>query len=1223
MNFIWTHYREMNKDLIIAGLVSQTDYLNHYRNHGKNENRNYNIYMLYPDFNWIQYRNNYTDLKNKLHTKEQCELHWLMYGKMEGRSYMANTNEDINKFIIPKPLLPSNTLLVENKIVPTIYIKLIVNAGFGNLLFMVSIGLALGYEYNMNVKFIDYNESKLTRPNLKKYNIFKSLEFVTSVNTKCIEIKEPIDFLYNKISLDSNCSYIISGYFQSYKYFYKYIEQIKLQLGITVDRKEHHMKKIIIHVRRGDYLNYPDVHILIEESYYSDALNKYFENHNRDEYDIYLFTDGMNEVKEWMIIKKYNIIFNDTNNPEEIFNFMRGADHHIIANSSLSLISYYFKDNINSTLSLPPIWWNGLFDYNDMIPNKDLYIDVNRKLNNTFIINLEDRVDRRYDSLEQSNKISYDPIIFNAIKDNNGRIGCTMSHINVLKNAMELDLEYVVILEDDILICNENYIMYNVNKIMTMDWNVIILGGVVRRESQINNMISKVIDCQTTTGYIVNKKYYMILYDNLNEGLELLKNTNNSSYAIDIYWKKLQTNKWFCMKNKYIYQKSGYSNIENKIVDYKSQFNITKTNICEYIEDIPVINMDQLSFNNIKNINIIFHNYKTIIILINSIIIPKVFRKIPFSLLTMNDYDVIQLDCMNTLHINKLFIKSNHTSNAFILNNYMLKKIINNVDRTTINYIINCNINYMNTNSSLFTVPYIVGNNTHININNNYIKCTSFNTIILHHKPNTVRKKHIETILDCLKYNYKFFYSIPNTSKFVSGALSMIAIFNEIVLESMNQNNSDIPFKPVLILEDDVNITNQYSDSINIPPECDCIYMGISTSSVTYNKEIYFNGVPYEETEYNNIVRIKNMLSTHAFLITSKRYLYILIECMKIAIKYNIHYDIPIARIMHRYNVYALQDPYFYQDKMVGGLEEGTLTSFKKINKINYTDSAKNTCIVHFKNDITLNMINITFVSCWYIVKSKYSIDKYIEWIDNIMKNVNNYYLVVYTNNDSKHYLSKYSDNMKIKIIIKEYEDMYNYRYKDQWIKNHEKNNLLNCMIDWKLNMLWSEKIHFVYDTIMNKYFDTMYYGWCDIGYFRNRVNDTKINDLLLWPSNYIINNLKKDSIYYGLISNDINKNQLIQNQILNKNEFDLPSIALNPSNVSIGGGFFILYKDMITWWKEYYDMKLNLYFTHNYLVKDDQIILTDCIYSDETKFTLCTENTKYDNWFLFQRYLL
>jgi hypothetical protein len=38
--------------------------------------------------------------------------------------------------------------------------------------------------------------------------------------------------------------------------------------------------------------------------------------------------------------------------------------------------------------------------------------------------------------------------------------------------------------------------------------------------------------------------------------------------------------------------------------------------------------------------------------------------------------------------------------------------------------------------------------------------------------------------------------------------------------------------------------------------------------------------------------------------------------------------------------------------------------------------------------------------------------------------------------------------------------------------------------------MLWSEKISFVKETMDNQYFNTEYYGWCDIGYFRNRSND-------------------------------------------------------------------------------------------------------------------------------------
>ena len=51
---------------------------------------------------------------------------------------------------------------------------------------------------------------------------------------------------------------------------------------------------------------------------------------------------------------------------------------------------------------------------------------------------------------------------------------------------------------------------------------------------------------------------------------------------------------------------------------------------------------------------------------------------------------------------------------------------------------------------------------------------------------------------------------------------------------------------------------------------------------------------------------------------------------------------------------------------------------------------------------------------------------------------------------------------------------------------------------------------------------------------------------------------------------------------------------------------------------------KLNLYFKHDELVKDDQIIIADCVFSNLKHFHLCKENTlNLDNWFLLQRFLL
>jgi hypothetical protein len=89
-----------------------------------------------------------------------------------------------------------------------------------------------------------------------------------------------------------------------------------------------------------------------------------------------------------------------------------------------------------------------------------------------------------------------------------------------------------------------------------------------------------------------------------------------------------------------------------------------------------------------------------------------------------------------------------------------------------------------------------------------------------------------------------------------------------------------------------------------------------------------------------------------------------------------------------------------------------------------------------------------------------------------------------------------------------------------------------------------------------------------------------------------------------------------------NKNSIGLPKKEIPADQTSIAGGFFYLHKDKIDWWANTYDTKLQLYFKNNYLVKDDQIILVDCILSNLDKFTLFRENINCDNWFMFQRIL-
>ena len=67
---------------------------------------------------------------------------------------------------------------------------------------------------------------------------------------------------------------------------------------------------------------------------------------------------------------------------------------------------------------------------------QDTKKDVNYTLENHYYINLEHRIDRKYETIYELKKLGIQkPNRFNAIKNDNGAIGCYMSHLEVLKLA--------------------------------------------------------------------------------------------------------------------------------------------------------------------------------------------------------------------------------------------------------------------------------------------------------------------------------------------------------------------------------------------------------------------------------------------------------------------------------------------------------------------------------------------------------------------------------------------------------------------------------------------------------------------------------------------------------------------------------------------------------------------------------------------------------------------
>lgn len=288
----------------------------------------------------------------------------------------------------------------------------------------------------------------------------------------------------------------------------------------------------------------------------------------------------------------------------------------------------------------------------------------------------------------------------------------------------------------------------------------------------------------------------------------------------------------------------------------------------------------------------------------------------------------------------------------------------------------------------------------------------------------------------------------------------------------------------------------------------------------------------------------------------------------------------------------------------------------------------------------------ITFATAIYSFKSKYTTIKYIQWMKNLFSIVNHFYLVVFTdevlyaivNNQAK-------NNSKIHVVLCPIENFSLYQYKDFWIQNHEKNYYLNQLIGWELNMLYNEKIQLLSDTIEKQYFPTTaYYGWIDIGYFRNEFNNIHTNSLQNWAISQKVNSFNESYIHYTL-KEPQNLKDSINFRHTNKT---------NPLQIeySVAGGFFFGGKQVVQKWREMFYSKLKWYISMNWIVKDDQMIINDCLsditwisQSQDTSEILinncCTADQNnsdnkclfklyydathdyiFNNWFLFQKLL-
>lgn len=212
-------------------------------------------------------------------------------------------------------------------------------------------------------------------------------------------------------------------------------------------------------------------------------------------------------------------------------------------------------------------------------------------------------------------------------------------------------------------------------------------------------------------------------------------------------------------------------------------------------------------------------------------------------------------------------------------------------------------------------------------------------------KDDNERKKHI--LEEFKEFNLKEVNPIPvsyfdknkNLSNHQktrqSGATGFLKILD---LASQEIGNN---FQPFVIFEDDVKKYRKFPTAIEIPDNCDLLYIGLSQWGMTDAKNGVNNSVCYNDID-NHIIRIFNMLSMHGIMICSLRGLLSLQKCLLEDFYKTRGWDRTICYMQPYLNVYALKEPLVYQYGKLGGEELYTKINFEKLKKKSLPEKWKN-----------------------------------------------------------------------------------------------------------------------------------------------------------------------------------------------------------------------------------------------------------------------------------------
>lgn len=210
------------------------------------------------------------------------------------------------------------------------------------------------------------------------------------------------------------------------------------------------------------------------------------------------------------------------------------------------------------------------------------YIFINRNNKENFTtkfeidkimyINLDYRTDRKKEIESELDKFNLKYERIPAISHINGAIGCSKSHLAIIKYAKQKNYKNILVLEDDFeFIIKKDKFYDEINKLSQVNFDVCLLAyNTPNLYDSTYSFLYKIKDAQTASAYIVQSHYYDTLITQWENAIKLFEETNDDTkYTCDQSWKPLQNkDNWYCFKTRIGKQRESYSDIQKGIVNY-------------------------------------------------------------------------------------------------------------------------------------------------------------------------------------------------------------------------------------------------------------------------------------------------------------------------------------------------------------------------------------------------------------------------------------------------------------------------------------------------------------------------------------------------------------------------------------------------------------------------------------------------------------------------------